>query len=255
MKHRIEERRNGEVAKRQRPVARFIPVALAMLLFACGTADRVDNIERADIGRTAATKPVVVGRLHIRSAGGILLVPDHSQWSNVNPKSGPSVGLVRVAPDAKAFGTQVRTDGRFAWGLDPGIYVIEWVRGLARPLKFNYAFCTKTVFRVARRSGIVNLGEIAIKFPTDPAQRFWTPGFFDATSCAAPEIRISVTQEAGEITRIVLHPMTRAAVAPQLPQLWEPREKGNIDRSNIPKARAVLRNIGIESSDLLPPGR
>jgi hypothetical protein len=228
-------------------VAKFTFLTLALLLVACGTTVFVDSIERADISRTAASQPVVLGRLHIRSASGISIMPEHPRWSNESPKRVAYIALVRLH-DGSTYLAQVHANGRFAWSLYPGTYVIERVRGVSLPLEFNYAFCPKTIFRVERRTGIVNLGEIVIEFPTDPTQSSLTPGLFDRNLCEVPENQINVTQEAGEITRLVLHPLTRVVVAPQLPELWAHREEDYVSHNNLPKARAVLRKLGITIS-------
>lgn len=233
-------RRNGLDRATRRPVATLALATLTLMLAACGSAVDVDSIGRGEIRRVAATRPVVLGRLHIRSAGGIAIMPGFPGWYET-PRPAATILLVRL-PDAGAYLAQVHDNGRFAWRLDPGTYVIENVLGLSRPLSFNYAFCPKTVFRVARPAGIVNLGEISIVTPTDPTERHRTPGYFGPNSCKDPENQISVTQRAGELTRLVQHPLTPVVVAPQLPELWQ---AGSVKQGEILKARSVLHRLGI----------
>lgn len=242
MKLGLEKRRDDLDRAPRLLVSKFVPAVLTLMLVACATSIHVDSIERAEIGRTAATKPVVLGQLHMRSTGGIVIMPDQPERSNKTWTAG--MLLVRLS-DANAYFADVYDDGRFAWGLDPGTYVIERVTGLSRRLRFNYGFCPKSAFRVERPAGIVNLGEIMIVFPSDPTERFTTPGFLGDV-CKDPENQISVTQRAGELTKLVQHPLTPVVVAPQLPELWEAR---SVNQRKIPEARAVLQRLGFIDSD------
>jgi hypothetical protein len=59
---------------------------------------------------------------------------------------------------------------------------------------------------------------------------------------------VTVTQEAGEITKLVLQPLTQIVAVPQLPELWAPREGGYLNQNNLPEARRLLEELGIKVS-------
>lgn len=245
MKISRENRRDGPARATNRFVMKLL-AALPLMLAACAAEfHRVDNIDRGRIAQAAAIKPVVLGRLHIRSTGGIALMPEQPGWSEETFKYAATVDLVRLS-DASRYLAYVPDNGRFAWSLEPGTYVIDELDGYPRQLglTFNYAFCLKTAFRIERPTGIVNLGEITIVFPSDPTERLLTPGFF-GDRCGDPENQIDVTQRAGEMTKLVLHPLTPVVIAPELPELWD-AEAGSINQSKIPEARAVLERHGLD---------
>lgn len=236
---------HGTPVARHRFTAMFALVALALMLTACGATLDVDNIGRAEIRQTAASKAVVIGQLHIRSVAGRSIIPAGPSGSYENPSEGTSVLLVRLAEDsATGSGTpRVNADGRFAWALDTGTYVIERIAGWAPQMSFYYRFCPKTVFRVEQSAGIVNLGEIAIVLLPDQEELKFVLYY-----CKETKIHVDVTQNEGDITKLVRQPLTPVVVAPELPVLWESSMWGSVTFGNAPEARAVLRRLGVTIS-------
>lgn len=245
MKRGGHEGERDPLEARRHFAAMFAVVALTLLLAACGPTLEVENIGRAEIRKVAASKAVVVGQLHIRSVAGRSIVPAGPSWSYENPSEGASVLLVRLAEDG-ATGSRtprVNADGRFTWALDTGTYVIERIAGWAPQMSFYYRFCPKTVFRVEQSAGIVNLGEIVIVLPPDQEELKFVLNY-----CKETKIHVDVTQNAGDITKLVRQPLTPVVVAPELPILWESSMWGSVTFGNAPEARAVLRRLGVTIS-------
>ncbi len=226
-------------------------VALILLLAACGPTLEVENIGRAEIRKVAASKAVVVGQLHIRSAAGGSIFPTRPVWSHESPPEGAWVRLVRLTDDSATFSTfsGANADGRFAWAIEPGAYVIDEIFGTSTimgPRSLFDAFwriCPKTAFRVEQSAGIVNLGEIRIDLPSSELME----GQSGSNFCKDPKSYVDVTQNEGEITSLVLKPLTAVVVAPELPLLWD-RSAISLNASNVAEARAVLRRHGVAIS-------
>ena len=231
--------------------AMFDLVALTLMLTACGPTLEVDNIGRAEIREVAASKAVVVGQLQIRSAAGRPIFPTHPVWSHESPPEGAWVRLVRLTDDSTTFSTfsGIYADGRFAWAIEPGAYVIDEIFGTSTimgPRSFFEPFwqiCPKTAFRVEQSAGIVNLGEIVIDLPSSSQME----GQSKSNFCKESKRYVTVAQNEGEITSLVLKPLTAVVVAPELPLLWD-RSTISIIASNVPEARAVLRRHGVTIS-------
>ncbi len=229
----------------------FAVVAPILLLAACGPTLEVENIGRAEIRKVAASKAVVVGQLHIRSAAGRSILPTRPVWSHESPPEGAWVRLVRLTDDSTTFSTfpGVNADGRFAWAIEPSAYVIDEIFGTSTimgPRSLFDAFwqiCPKTAFRVEQSAGIVNLGEIVIDLPSSSLME----GQSRSNFCKDPKSYVNVTQNEGEITSLVLKPLTAVVVAPELPLLWDISTR-SINPSNVREAHAVLRRHGVTIS-------
>ena len=232
----------GTPAARHRFAAMFALVALALMLTACGAMLDVDNIGRGEIRQAAASKAVVIGQLHIRSAAGRSIVPARPSWSYENPPEGATIVLIRLAEDGATGSATPRVNaaGRFTWSLNAGTYVIERIVGRWAQMSFYYLLCPKIAFRVGQSAGIVNLGEIVIDLP--PGQEEVA---FLRTFCEEPKSKVGVTQREGEITKLVRQPLTPVVVAPELPMLWKTSVWGYVIVGNVPEARAVLRRLGV----------
>ena len=247
MKFGGQQGEKGPPEARHRFAAMFAVVALTLMLTACGASLEVNNIGRAEIRKAAASKAVVVGQLHIRSAAGRSIFPTRPVWSHESPPEGAWVLLVHLTDDSTTFSTfsGVNADGRFAWAIKPGAYVIDQILGTSTimgPRSFFDAFwhiCPKTAFRVEQSAGIVNLGEIAIDLPSSSLME----GQSKSNFCKELKSYVNVTQTGGEITSLVLKPLTAVVVAPELPLLWDTSARG-INASNVPEAHAVLRRHG-----------
>ncbi len=242
---------HGPPVARQHFAAMFALVMLALMLTACGAMLDVDNIGRAEIRRAAASKAVVIGQLHIRSAAGRSILPTRPVWSHEGPPEGAWVRLVRLTDDSTTFSTfpGVNADGRFAWAIEPSAYVIDEIFGTSTimgPRSLFDAFwqiCPKTAFRVEQSAGIVNLGEIVIDLPSSSLME----GQSRSNFCKDPKSYVNVTQNEGEITSLVLKPLTAVVVAPELPLLWDISTR-SINPSNVREAHAVLRRHGVTIS-------
>ena len=233
---------HGPPAARHRFAAMLALAVLALLLTACGPTLVVENIGRGEIRQAAASKAVVIGQFHIRSAAGKSIVPARHSWSYETPPEGATIVLIRVAEDGATGSTTpiVNAAGRFAWSLNAGTYVIERIVGRWAQMSFYYLLCPKIAFRVGQSAGIVNLGEIVIDIPPGQEEKA-----FLRTFCEEPNSKIGVMQREGEITKLVRQPLTPVVVAPELPPLWETSAWGYVVVGNVPEARAVLRRLGI----------
>jgi hypothetical protein len=254
MKFGGHEEENGAPEARPHVAAMFAVVALTLMLTACGGSLEVEFIGRAEIRKAAASKPVVVGQLRIRSAAGRPIFPTGPVLSYENPQEGAWVRLVQLTDDSKAFKTfsGVNANGRFAWAIKPGTYVIDLIFGESTimapraPSSFFYPFwniCPKTAFRVEQSAGIVNLGEIVIDLPSSSLKEGQSKSDF----CKESKNQVNVTQNDGKITMLVRQPLTAVVFAPDLPQLWDSSTIG-IHAGNVPEALAVLRRHGVTIS-------
>ena len=248
MKFGGHEGENGAPEARQHVAAMFAVVALTLMLTACGGSLEVEYIGRAEIRKAAASKAVVVGQLRIRSAAGRWIFPTGPVLSYESPPQGAFVRLVRLTDNSTTFKTfsGVNANGRFAWAIKPGTYVIDLIFGestIMAPSSLFYPFwniCPKTAFRVEQSAGIVNLGEIVIDLPSSGLMEGQSKSDF----CKESKSYVSVTQNDGKITSLVRKPLTAVVFAPELPLLWD-RSAISINASNVPEARAVLRRHGV----------
>ena len=251
MKFGGHEEENGAPEARPHVAAMFAVVALTLMLTACGGSLKVDYIGRAEIRKAAASKPVVVGQLRIRSAAGRSIFPTGPVLSYESPQKGAWVRLVQLTDDSTTFKTfsGVNANGRFAWAIGPGTYVIDLIFGestIMAPSSFFYRFwniCPKTAFRVEQSAGIVNLGEVVINLPSSGLMEGQSKSDF----CEESKNQVNVTQNEGEITILVRQPLTAVVFAPELPQLWDSSTIG-INVRNVPEALAVLRRHGVTIS-------
>lgn len=233
---------HGPPVARHHFSAMFALVALALMLAACGATLDVDNIGRAEIRQAAVSKAVVIGQLHIRTATGRSIIPARPIWSYESPPVGATIVLVRLAEDGATGSATPRVNaaGRFTWSLNAGTYVIERIVGLLKQINSYYLLCPKIAFRVGQSAGIVNLGEIVVDLPFDLEEPQYEPNF-----CKEPKSSVGVTQNAGDITKLVLQPLTPVVVASELPILWETSVWGSVIVGNVPEARAVLQRLGV----------
>jgi hypothetical protein len=227
--------------------AKFAVVALTLLLAACGPTLEVENIGRAEIRKVAASKVVVVGQLQIRSAAGRSIFPTRPVWSYERPPEGAWVHLVQLTDDNTTFRAfpNVNANGRFAWAIGPGAYVINEIYGTSKITGSRSLFdafwriCPKSAFRVERSTGIVNLGKIEIDLPSSDQ----VEGQNKSNFCEEPDGYVGVTQTEGEITRLVLKPLTKIVIAPELPLLPD-TAVSKIDPGDVAEAKEVLRRHG-----------
>ena len=227
--------------------AMFAVVALILLLAACGPTLEVENIGRAEIRKVAVSKAVVVGQLQIRSAAGISIFPTRSVWSYESPPEGVWVHLVQLTDDNTTFRAfpDVNANGRFAWAIGPGAYVINRIFGTSKIMGSRPHFdafwriCPRTAFRVERSTGIVNLGKIVIDLPSSRQ----VEGQNKSNFCEESDSYVGVTQNEGEITMLVLKPLTKVVIAPELPLLPD-TAVSDIDPSDIAEAKEILRRHG-----------
>lgn len=245
-----EAKRNPLEAQRHF-AAMFAVVALVLMLAACGPTLEIEDIGRAEIRMAAASKAVVVGQLQIRSAAGRSIFPTRSVWSHENTPEGISVLLVRMTDDStslRAF-PSVNADGRFAWAIHPGTYVIDRIIGTSTIMGPRSLFdvvwviCPKTVFRVEQSAGIVNLGEISIDLPSSGS----VEGQSKSNFCEELEGNVNVTQNEGEITSLVLKTLAAVVVVPELPLLWDTSAIA-INANNVAEAKEILRRHGVPIS-------
>ena len=245
-----EAKRNPLEARRHF-AAMFAMVASILMLAACGPTLEIENIGRAEIRMAAASKAVVVGQLQIRSPAGKSIFPTRSVWSHENPPEGVSVLLVRMTDDTTTLRAvpSVNADGRFAWAIHPGTYVIDRIIGTSTIMGPRSLFdvvwviCPKTVFRVEQSAGIINLGEISIDLPSSGSEE----GQSKSNFCEELESDVNVTQDEGEITNLVLKTLTAVVVAPELPLLWDTSAIA-INASNVAEAKEILRRHGVTIS-------
>jgi hypothetical protein len=233
---------HGPPVARHRFAAMFALVTLALTLTACGTTLDVENIGRAQIRQVAVSKAVVIGQLHIRTTSGISIIPARPGWSYERPPVGATIVLVRLA-EGGAIGSatpRVNAVGRFTWSLDAGTYVMERIVGLLAQINSYYLLCPKIVFRVEQSAGIVNLGEIVVDIPSDLDEQQYEPNF-----CKEPKRHVGVTQNEGDITKLVRQPLSPVVVVPELPALWDTGLTGFVVDDNVPEARAVLQRLGV----------
>ncbi len=242
MKRGGHEGERDPLEARRHFAAMFALVVLALMLTACGATLDVDNIGRAEIRQAAVSKAVVIGQLHIRTASGRSIIPAGPNWSYESPPVGATIVLVRLAEDGATGSATPRVNaaGRFTWSLNAGTYVIERIVGLLKQINSYYLLCPKIAFRVGQSAGIVNLGEIVVDLPSDLEEPQYEPNF-----CKEPKSSVGVTQNAGDITKLVLQPLTPVVVASELPILWETSVWGSVIVGNVPEARAVLQRLGV----------
>ena len=253
MKISGHEGERGPLEARRPFAARFAAVALILMLAACGPTLAVENIGRAEIRKVAASKAVVVGQIHIRSAAGISIFPTRSVWSYESPPEGVWVHLVQLTDDNTTFRAfpDVNANGRFAWAIGPGAYVINRISGTSKIMGSRPHFdpiwriCPRIAFRVERSTGIVNLGKITIDLP--PSDQ--VEGQDESNFCEESDSYVGATQTEGEITRLVLKPLTKVVIAPELPLLPDTAVT-DIDPSDVAEAKEVLRRHGLTISGL-----
>lgn len=245
------EERRAFLETRRYFAAMFAVVAPVLMLAACGPTLQVENVGRVEIREVAASKAVVVGQLEIRSASGISVFPTGSVWSDESPPDIARAHLVQLTADNTTFRgfPYVNSNGRFAWAIGPGVYVINRISGWSEitgrdfHLEAFWGICPRTAFRVERSSGIVNLGKIVIDLPASNQ----VEGQNNSNFCEEFDGHVNVTQNEGEITRLVIKPLTAVVIAPELPLLPDTAVT-QVDPSDVAKAREVLRRHGFTIS-------